>query len=190
LERKETILAGWLPTAKMRSCSTIFTTARSQETSPCPLVLTALPPGAAPSCLLPTHASLFLARGAGQLSFPGCCWPKLNTCLFFSPLGLEMTSQAWRDWAQVSAAGCCHALLKHKRSHASARERTVWSGLPVSLASLQLLQWPEKDRTPSASCHSHAYAYICYKAERLFRHASISEYFHLAQMCLFVFVFF
>lgn len=39
---------------------------------------------------------------------------------------------------------------------------------------------PEKASTPSASCHGHAYAYIHYKTERLFRHASISEYFHLA----------
>lgn len=59
---------------------------------------------AAPPYLLPSHTS-FLAGGAGQLPFPGCCWPKLIPHLFFSPLGLEMTSQAWRDWAQVSAAG-------------------------------------------------------------------------------------
>ena len=175
------MLVRWLPTATLGFCGTIFPWARSQEASSCPLVPSALPPGAASLRLLPTHNSPSLAGGAGQLLFAGCCWRKLTLHLLFSPLGLEMTSQAWRDWAQVSPARCCcHALLQHKCSHTSARDRTLWGGLSVSLASLQLSGSPEKASTSSTSCHGHAYAYIHYKTERLFRHASISEYFHLA----------
>lgn len=124
MERKETILVGLLLTAELHSCGTTFPQARNQEASPAPwchhlTCPSAGPhgPRAAPHHLLPTLPLPCL----GLHAFSPCyCCPKLILHLLFSLLGLEMTSQAWKGWAQVGAAGCCCcAPLEHKCSHSS-----------------------------------------------------------------------
>lgn len=55
----------------------------------------------------------------------------------------------------------------------------VCLGWPLSAWPLQLSGSLEEASAPSASCHGHAHAYI-HKAERLFSHASVFRYFHLA----------
>lgn len=184
MERKETILVGLLLTVELHSCGTTFPQARNQEASPAPWCHHLTCPGAgphgpraAPHHLLPTLPLPCL----GLHGFSPCyCCPKLILHLLFSLLGLEMTSQAWKGWAQVGAAGCCCcAPLEHKCSHSSAQQRSVWSLWPLSAWPLQLSGSLEEASAPSASCHGHAHAYI-HKAERLFSHASVFGYFHLA----------
>lgn len=134
MERKETILVGLLLTAELHSCGTTFPQARNQEASPAPWCHHLTCPGAgphgpraAPHHLLPTLPLPCL----GLHGFSPCyCCPKFILHLLFSLLGLEMTSQAWKGWAQVGAAGCCCcAPLEHKCSHSSAQQRSVWGGL-------------------------------------------------------------